>query len=125
MDTMMGRSIDFHPQADIQTEVVNNTVVQLLQGYCNQHPKSWDDQLLYVQPMYNQVMYSFTQDSPVETCLGYLPKIPLDLLYGKDVRERDAAHKFIQRIQQVSQAVKEQDGGRCHPRSKTEDFTQE
>ena len=83
-------------------------VVQLLQGYCSQHPKSWDDQLLYVHPMYNQVMYSFTQDSPVETCLGYLPKIPLDLLYGKDVRERDATHKFIQRIQQVIQAIKEQ-----------------
>jgi hypothetical protein len=49
-------------------------------------------------------MYSFTQDSPVETCLGYLPKIHLDLLYGKDLRERDAAHKFIQ---QVIQAVKE------------------
>jgi hypothetical protein len=58
--------------------------------------------------MYNQVMYSFTQDSPVETCLGYLPKIHLDLLYGKDVRERDAARKFIQGIQQISQAVKEQ-----------------
>jgi hypothetical protein len=60
---MMGRSIAFHPQVERQIEVVNNTVVQLLQGYCNEHPKSWDDQLLYVQPMYNQVMYSFTQDS--------------------------------------------------------------
>jgi hypothetical protein len=57
--------------------------------------------------MYNQVMHSFTQDSPVETCLGYSTKIPLDLLYGKDVWERDATRKFIQRIQQVSQAVKE------------------
>jgi hypothetical protein len=57
--------------------------------------------------MYNQVMYSFTQDSPVETCLGYLPKIHLDLLYGKYLRERDAARKFIQWIQRVIQAVKE------------------
>jgi hypothetical protein len=86
MDTKMGRSITFHPQADRQTEVVNNTVVQLLQGYCNQHPKSWNDQLPYVQPMYNQVMYSFTQDSPVETCLGYLPKIPLTCCMGKMAR---------------------------------------
>jgi hypothetical protein len=78
--------------------VVNNTVVQLLQGYCSQHPKSWDDQLLYVQPMYNQVMYYFTQDFLAETCFGYLPKIPLDLLYGKDVREKYASHKFIHRI---------------------------
>ena len=60
MDTMMGRSIAYHPQADIQAEVVNNTVVQLRQGYCNEHPKSWDDQLLYVQHMYNQFMYYVT-----------------------------------------------------------------
>ena len=98
MDTMMGRSIAFHPRADRQTKVVKNTVLQLLQGYGNKHPKSWGDQLLYVQPMYNQVMYSFTQDSPIETCLGYLPKVPLDMLYGKDVKERDVSLKFIQII---------------------------
>jgi hypothetical protein len=52
-------------------------------------------------------MYSFTQYSLVETCLGYSPNIPLDLLYGKDIGERDATCNFIQRIQQVIQAVKE------------------
>ena len=104
----MGSSITFHLQVDRQTEVVNNTVVQLLKGYCSQHPMSWNDQLPYVQPMYNQVIYSFTQNSPVDTCLGYLPNIPLDFLYGKGGKERNAARKFIRKIQQVNQFIKEQ-----------------
>jgi hypothetical protein len=64
-------------------------------------------QLLYVQSTYNQVIYCFAQDSPVDTCLGSLPKIHLDLLYGKDVRERDAAHNLIKGIQQINEAVEE------------------
>jgi hypothetical protein len=52
-------------------------------------------------------MYSFTHNSLVETFLGYLPNIPLDFLYGKDGKERNAGHKSIQRVQQVNQVVKE------------------
>jgi hypothetical protein len=33
----------FHPQTDEQTEVVNITVVLLLRGYCNKHPKLCDE----------------------------------------------------------------------------------
>jgi hypothetical protein len=39
MGTMMGRRTDFHTHADKKTEVVNNMVVQLYQGYCSEHPK--------------------------------------------------------------------------------------
>jgi hypothetical protein len=52
-------------------------------------------------------MYSFTHNLLVDTSLGYLPNIPLDFLYGKDGKERNAGHKSIQRVQQVNQVVKE------------------
>jgi hypothetical protein len=37
----------------------------------------------------NQALHSSTQSSPFETCFGYLPKVPLDLMYGRyiDVNE--------------------------------------
>jgi hypothetical protein len=42
MDTKLKKSTTFHLQTDGQTEVVNRTVVHLLRGYCNKHPKLWD-----------------------------------------------------------------------------------
>jgi hypothetical protein len=53
MDTKLKRSTAFHPQMDRQTEVVNQTMVFFLQGYCSKHPKLWDEQIPYVQHSYN------------------------------------------------------------------------
>jgi hypothetical protein len=99
----------FFPSIDRQTD----TMVLFLQGYCNKHPKVWDEQIPYVQLAYNRALHSSTQCPPFETCFEYLPKVPLDLVYGRDVdsneeRNEDRACKFIQRIQHVHQAVREQ-----------------
>jgi hypothetical protein len=88
-------------------------VLLLLRGYYSKHPKLWDEHIPYVQHAYNRALHSYTQCLPFKTCFGYFPKVPLDLMYGKDVdsnqeRNEDRAHKFIQRIEQVHQAVSEQ-----------------
>jgi hypothetical protein len=113
MDTKLKRSTTFHPQNNEQIEVVNRTVVLLIQGYYNKHPKLWDEQIPYAQHAYNRALHSSTHISPFETCFEYLPKVPLDLMYGRDTdvneeRTEDRSKKFIQRIQQVHQAVGEQ-----------------
>jgi hypothetical protein len=87
-------------------------MVLLLRGYFNKHPKLWDENIPYVHHVYNRALHSSTQSSSFETCFGYLPKVPLDLMYGRDadVNEElieDRARKFIQRIQQIHQAVRE------------------
>jgi len=112
MDTKLKRSTTFHPHTDRQIEVVNWIVVLFLWGYCSKHPKLWDEQIPYVQHAHNQALHSSTQSSPFETCFGYLPKVPLDLMYGRDVnvneeRTEDRAHKFIQRIQQIHHTIRE------------------
>jgi hypothetical protein len=113
MDTKLKKIIAFHPQTDGHTEVVNMTVVHFLRGYCSKHPKLWDEWLHYVQHAYNRAMHYSTQRSPFETCLGYLPKSPMDFSFreaskedGKD--DVDKAKRFIQRIQQVHEVVQEQ-----------------
>ena len=93
--------------------MVNRTVVHLLQGYCAKNPKLWDEQLHYVHCSYNRAIHSSTQKSPFETCFGYLPKFPLDFVFGKDLVEYgqidvDKALKFIQEIQLIHQIVQEQ-----------------
>jgi hypothetical protein len=109
MDTKLKKSTTFHPQTDGQTEVVNRTMVHLLRGYCNKHPKLWDEQLPYVQHAYNHAMHSSTQKTPFEVCLGYLPKSPMEFSFGEASKEdghddTDKAKRFIQKIQQVHQA---------------------
>jgi hypothetical protein len=84
MDTKLKRSTAFHPQNDRHTKVVKQTMILFLQGYCNKHPKLWDEHIPYVHHAYNHALHSSTQSSPFETCFGYLPKVPLDLMYGRD-----------------------------------------
>ena len=83
MDKKLKKSIPFNPQINGKNEVVNQTIVHLLQGYCAKHPKLWDEQL----HSYNKAMHSSSQKSPFETCFGYFPKSPLDFLFGKDTVE--------------------------------------
>lgn len=53
LDTKLKKSTTFHPQTDGQKEVVNKTIVHLLCGYYNKHPKIWDEHLHYIQHAYN------------------------------------------------------------------------
>ena len=85
METKLKKSTTFRPQTDGQTEVVNITVIHLLLGYCSKPPKLWDEHLHYIQLAYNRAKHSSTQTFPFEACLGYLPKSPLDFIFGKDV----------------------------------------
>ena len=70
-------------------------MVHLLQGYCSKHPKLWDGHFHYVQHAYNQAMHSSTQRSPFETCYGYFPRSPLDIIFKKQsiVNGHDDADK--------------------------------
>ena len=85
MDTKLKKIIAFHPQTDGQTEVVNKTVIQLLKGYCSKHLKLWDEHLCYVQHAYNRAKHYSTQRYPFETCFGFIPRSPLDFVFGKDI----------------------------------------
>jgi hypothetical protein len=89
MDTKLKRSTAFHPQTDEKTEVVNITMVLFLRGYYSKHPKLWDEQIPNVQHAYNRALHSSTQSSPFETFFGYLPKVPLDLMYRRDADENE------------------------------------
>jgi hypothetical protein len=103
MDNKLKKSTTFHPQIDGQTKVVNRIVVDIICGYCNKHPKIWDEHLQYIQHPYNRAKHSSTQTFPFEACFGYLPKCPLDFMFGKDISidghyDIDKAKMFIEQI---------------------------
>jgi hypothetical protein len=70
--------------------------------------------LIYIQHYYNREIHTSTGKSPFETCFGYFPPSPLDVVYGKQggVREDltgDAlkAEKIVEKIRQIHLQVQE------------------
>ena len=66
-----------------------------------------------MQHAYNRAKNYSTQRSPFETCFGFIPKSPLDFVFGKDIvvdghSDVDKATKFIEQLQETHQAVQEQ-----------------
>lgn len=113
MDTKLKRSTAFHPQTDGQTEVVNRTIAHLLRAYNQQRPRSWDENLPYIQYCYNRAVHGSSGKSPFEVCYGFIPNSPFDIVLsgsavGNNSRtEEVAAEKFIHRIQQIHEKVHE------------------
>ncbi|CAL2270811.1 unnamed protein product [Prunus armeniaca] len=66
MDTILKISTAFHPQTYGQMEVINRTMVHLLKGYNSKHPKTWDENLPYLQFAFNRVIHYSTLKTPFE-----------------------------------------------------------
>jgi hypothetical protein len=64
-------------------------LVQFLRGENQKHLNTWDENLIYVQQCYDRAVHTSTGKSHFETCFGYLPPSPLDVVYGQQggVRE--------------------------------------
>jgi hypothetical protein len=70
--------------------------------------------LIYIQHSYNKAVHTSTGKSPFETCFGYFPPSPLDVVYVKKggVRENligDALKegKIVEKIKQIHLQVQE------------------
>jgi hypothetical protein len=108
MDTKLKRSTTFHPHTYAKMELVNKNLMQLLKGYNYKHPKTWDENLIYIQYSYNRAIHTSTGKSPFETSFGYFPPSPVDVVYGQQggVREDligDAlkVEKYVEKIRQI------------------------
>lgn len=104
IDTKLKKSTTFHPKTDGQNQVVYKKIIHILRGYCTKHPKLWDESLSYVKHAYNRALHSSSNQSPFETCFGYLPKSSTNFMFDEEdkVGENDDANnvvKFTQWIQ--------------------------
>ena len=88
--------------------------MQLQRGYNQKHPKTWDENLLYIQHSYSKAVHTFIGKSPFEACFGYFPPSPLDIAYGqqggvKEDLKGDALRdeKIIEKIRHIHMQVQE------------------
>ena len=79
LNTKLTKSTAFHPETDGQTEVVNRMVMHILHMYTSKHPRTWDDNLLYVQHNYNRSIHSSTGHIKFQVGLGFQPLGSIDV----------------------------------------------
>jgi hypothetical protein len=89
MDTKLKRSTTLHPLTDEQTKVVNRTLVYILRGYNQNHPNTRYENMIYIQNSHNKVVHTSIGKSPFETCFGYLPPSPLNVVCGQQGGARE------------------------------------
>jgi len=75
-------STAYHPQTDGQAEKANATLETFLKVYIAQldNPARWDQLLPLAEFTYNAARHKAIGMSPFEVDIGYIPRLPLDLL---------------------------------------------
>jgi len=75
-------STAYHPQSDDQAEKANFTLETFLKAYIVQlkSPEKWSRLLLLAEFTYNVAKHKAIGMSPFEADIGYIPRLPLDLL---------------------------------------------
>jgi hypothetical protein len=69
-----------HPQTDGQTEVVNQSLGNLLRVLIKKNPKSWEECIPHAEFTYNHAKHRITKRSPFEIVYGFNPPTALALL---------------------------------------------
>jgi hypothetical protein len=116
LDTKLTKSTAFHPQTDVQTEVVNWMIVHIICMYNSKHMHTWYESLPYVQHSYNKDLHSSTNHSPFQVGLGFQPLGPIDVALPLATTHTNSSHvqseaekasRFIEQIQHICQQVHE------------------
>jgi hypothetical protein len=92
LDTELTKSITFNTQTDVQTKVVNQMIMHILRMYNSKHPRTWDENLPYVQHSYNMALHSSTRHSPFQVSLGFQPLGPLDVALPLATTQEESSH---------------------------------
>jgi hypothetical protein len=113
MGTKLQFSSAYHPQTDGQTEIVNQSLGNLLRSLVGDNIRQWDLVLPQVEFAYNRSSNKTTGKSSFEVVYGCNSKTPLDLVslpishsYSGNTDERAKVIKDL--YEQVSKRIEKQ-----------------
>lgn len=95
----------YHPQADGQTEILNQTLEVALRAYISSDRSNWSTLLPLFSLSYNTARHSATGFSPAYLLMGYQPNNAPSLLIPQDTSQNrtgfrnDASLSFLENIQ--------------------------
>src|SRR5258708_31184460 len=80
----------YHPQADGQSEILNQTIEVALRAYINKDKNNWVDLLPSMAFAYNNTPHTATKYTPSWLLMGYQPRLPIYTSLDE---------KYIQRVE--------------------------
>jgi hypothetical protein len=78
--TKLRFSTTVHPQIDSLVETENGTIQTFLRAYIVHNLQQWDRHLALAEFMYNAIKYYITRISSFKVDMGYLSRLPLDII---------------------------------------------
>jgi len=94
----------YHPQADGQTERVNQTLEQYLRNHCNYQQDDWSHWLPIAEFAYNNAENAATATTPFFANKGYHPELPT---FPDRLSTSPAAHQFVANLADVHTRLRE------------------
>jgi hypothetical protein len=108
LGTLLGIRLHFtsgyHPQADGQTERVNQTLEQYLRIHCNYQQDDWSDWLPIAEFAYNNAESAATRTTPFFANKGYHPELPT---FPDRLSTSQGAHQFVTNLAEVHTRLRE------------------
>jgi hypothetical protein len=108
LGTLLGIRLHFtsgyHPQADGQTERVNQTLEQYLRIHCNYQQDDWSHWLPAAEFAYNNAESAATGTTPFFANKGYHPELPT---FPDRLSTSPAAHQFVTNLAEVHTRLRE------------------
>ena len=86
----------YHPQADGQTERVNQELEQYLRVFVSERQDDWDELLPMAEFQYNNHVHSATKETPFMLDTGMHPRMGFEPRQAPSKRE--AANEFVERM---------------------------
>ena len=84
----------YHPQADGQTEILNQTIEVAIRAFINKNRNNWASVLPYLAFAYNNSPHTATKYAPSYLLYGFHPRAPFDFLTDNPRIERPTSYEF-------------------------------
>src|SRR5258706_1528168 len=84
----------YHPQADGQTEILNQTIEVTIRTFINQSRDNWSSLLPYLTYAYNNTPHTATKFAPSYLLYRFHPRTPLEFLTTESSIERPNQYEF-------------------------------
>ena len=101
------RTTPYHPMGDGQPERMNRTLINMLKCLSNNEKINWKDHLAKLAFAYNSTINKATGFSPFYLMFGRESRLPIDLIFGIEIRDNKNKVGYDQYVEDWKNSMKQ------------------